>query len=407
MPRFTISILALEGTALFDDNLRPVPQKNVDYKSLPLAPTPEEYFLLSRIDGNVTVASLCSISGLSRDATMKALSRLQQAGLITMPGSFGEVSLDGSAPPSPPPQARSKSVIPATQASESATSATPASSSQASEYSLWPVAPEAFDYPADVLAENVELEEAERRDIVYRHAHVDQLDYYTFIGVTRDAKRKDIRDAYFTLSKKYHPDLFFEKELGSYRGRVEAIFQVLNKANQILSHKKKRQEYDASLPTQGAASPSVGGQERVAHASPSPSMVRPGASAPVDARQQEVTFAALLKRAEKYESAGRYADAAAEYQKAFEVKADAAVALRGANLLMRSGEEHLQGAIDLARLAANHEPGNSKPLLLLGDAYEELGNYEQAKQHYLRAQRIDPESKIIARRLKYLEVASR
>ena len=70
---------------MLDDNLRPIPQTNVDYTSLPINPTPEEYFLLSRINGNVTVGEICQISGLSIEATHKALARLQEAGLIKIP----------------------------------------------------------------------------------------------------------------------------------------------------------------------------------------------------------------------------------------------------------------------------------------------------------------------------------
>lgn len=391
-----------EVDALFEDSVRPVPQKDVDYRALPIAPTPEEYFLLSRIDGNVTVGALCTISGLSREATLKALDRLRQAGLIRVPGAFGEVPAHASA--TQPPSQQAESSAPTAQQEHA--------SAPSSTYEGWPASFEDYEYDPEVLHESgVELGEEERKDLLFRHAFHKEVDYYTYLGVAPTADRKEVRDVYFKLSKKYHPDLYYNKGMGSYQKRVEDIFQTLNKANQILSHKKKRQDYDQELASrrpemeQPSSSAMVGEQMSQPNASThhAASVVAPE----MDERKREVALAALLKRAEKYEAITQYVEAAAEYKKAFELKPDAAVALRGANLLMRSGEEHLDGAIELATLAAQHEPDNAKPFLLLGDAHEERGDYARARQCYERARQIEPSNRIIERRLKYLEVASK
>lgn len=394
---------------------------------MPLAPTPEEYFLLSRIDGNVTVGALCTISGLSREATMKALDRLRQAGLIRVPGAFGEVPAQPAVAASSAPATPSASATGAATSSASAqkadapTASVPSSSSSSSSsasYKGWPAPFSRYDYElASLQEEGVDLDEADRKDLLFRHAFHKEVDYYTYLGVERTASRKEIRDAYFKLSKRYHPDLYYNKGMGSYQKRVEDIFQTLNKANQILSHKKKRQDYDNELATregsmeQPSSSAMVG--EQVSHPAAASSSSSEHRASPqvvvpeMDERKREVALAALLKRAEKYEAISHYVEAAAEYRKAFELKPDAAVALRGANLLMRGGEEHLGEAIELATLAAQAEPDNAKPLLLLGDAHEERGDYAQARQYYEKARAIEPSNRIIERRLKYLEVASK
>ncbi len=61
-------------------------------------------------------------------------------------------------------------------------------------------------------------------------------DYYDVLGVGRDASAADIKKAYRTLARKYHPD---NKETGS-----EAMFKELTEAYEVLSDNDKRAMYD-------------------------------------------------------------------------------------------------------------------------------------------------------------------
>ena len=63
-------------------------------------------------------------------------------------------------------------------------------------------------------------------------------DYYKTLGVDKNASADDIKKAYRTLVKKYHPDL--------HPGDAAAAekFKEINEANEVLSDPKKRQNYD-------------------------------------------------------------------------------------------------------------------------------------------------------------------
>ncbi len=518
---------------MLDEDLRPIPKTDVDYKSLPINPTPEEYFLLSRINGNQTVAEICSISGLSEPDTHRALERLAEAGLIEIPEPEPDVppAADESpsgiynashndqfeqeeapsveqpimadavapdsepalsdaatsqqgpvtsepptsepevaaaadealAPPPPEPEsvggAESSSAVVADPApsgaqtasslntsslNTSSSSAPPAAASSHTEastptsepaaqkkqeeppkkkskklapvvdlahFEMWSADFQGYVFDEEAMQESVDLNEEERRHILFFHGHLDALDYYQILGVPRDAARKELRGAYFKLSKRFHPDSFYNKETGSFGTRIEDIFHALNRAHQTLSRKKKRAEYDATLgdassapSAQPVAPPQARQQQQSSARSSTPAQDR---AKGVDPKKREMAFNLLVKRAEKHEAAGDYADAAGEYRKAFSIKHDPNVALRGANLLMRCGEEHLEDAILLAKAAAKEEPENSKPLILIGDAYEEKGDYDAAKTYYNKAKALEPDNKIVQRRLKYVESASR
>jgi curved DNA-binding protein len=62
-------------------------------------------------------------------------------------------------------------------------------------------------------------------------------DYYETLGVPRDASAEDIRRAYRTLARKYHPDV--NKEAGA-----EDRFKELAEAYEVLRDPEKRERYD-------------------------------------------------------------------------------------------------------------------------------------------------------------------
>ena len=62
--------------------------------------------------------------------------------------------------------------------------------------------------------------------------------YYDILGVSKNATQDDIKKAYRTLVKKYHPDLHPGDEAAAEK------FKEINEANEVLSDEKKRKNYD-------------------------------------------------------------------------------------------------------------------------------------------------------------------
>jgi molecular chaperone DnaJ len=63
-------------------------------------------------------------------------------------------------------------------------------------------------------------------------------DYYSILGVKRDASEKDIRGAYRKLARKYHPDVNPGDK------SAESRFKEINAAYEVLKDEDKRKKYD-------------------------------------------------------------------------------------------------------------------------------------------------------------------
>jgi DnaJ-class molecular chaperone len=84
--------------------------------------------------------------------------------------------------------------------------------------------------------------------------------YYDILGVSRDAREREIRSAYRKLAREHHPDVN--------RGDsgAEARFKEINEAYQVLSDAENRKKYDRH----GANWRQAGDFERAGNAGPSP-----------------------------------------------------------------------------------------------------------------------------------------
>lgn len=76
---------------------------------------------------------------------------------------------------------------------------------------------------------------------------------YALLGVARDATRPEVRSAYFERMKRFHPEVFGDRELSLYRPRVEAIHAALTEAFATLCDAQRRAALDAALDAEAEA----------------------------------------------------------------------------------------------------------------------------------------------------------
>ena len=165
-----------------------------------------EGFLLSRIDGATPWRLLREIGGIPAGDVDVCLDRWLEAGWLVRVGGSGARTASGS------PGEASET----TAASE----APVASSGAASE----PPIDAAVAIDESALDHDLDLGLDVQRRILQYEASLDRP-YHVLLGVEPGAEPKVVKRAYFKLSKEFHPDRYFRKEIGSYAERLDTHLQ--------------------------------------------------------------------------------------------------------------------------------------------------------------------------------------
>ncbi len=100
---------------MIDDAQLLAPKPGVDYKALTAQPSPQDFLVFSRVKGAVSVAQLCTTSGLGREKTLAAIEVLLDVGLLHVVDANGNPvrsAVREPAKPVPAPSAASEVAAP-------------------------------------------------------------------------------------------------------------------------------------------------------------------------------------------------------------------------------------------------------------------------------------------------------
>lgn len=228
---------------------------------------PEEYFVWSRVDGSTTVRDILMSTGLPLDRGMAIMRRLYELGAIMLPQGPPRPAAPIAATPPPvvartaTPLATARTSTPPSAASPGAARAVPPSVQRAVTPSRPPPtagaptldAPTAAELAA--LAEDVELDRDERVRVLLIARRVASGDARAILGVAASADKKDIKRAYFKLSKEVHPDRFYKRRLGTFADRLASNFEAVTRAYQELTETRARAATSEAAATQQPQTP--------------------------------------------------------------------------------------------------------------------------------------------------------
>lgn len=166
-------------------------------------------FVLSRIDGRTTLGEIVLLTPFPESQTVAILTELFARGIIDLPGVPRPLrqSLPGSEeapPPEPEPEP-----LPQKPAAK------PAGEAVARE--LTPELKHRIDDLFGLVVDDPTPEVAAR-----------------LLGVEPGVDKKTLKRAFFALSKEFHPDRYFRKNLGEYERKLQRVFAAIKTAYESL-----------------------------------------------------------------------------------------------------------------------------------------------------------------------------
>lgn len=390
---------------------------------------PQEYFVLSRIDGLQTLRELLLTTGLPVERAISIVQRLRAIGALLVPGETAapgttaaaapaapvhapartasdaidpgaQRNRDRTLSPASPPGARgpsttnpqvpaaapaalaaTKTTGPSTVVRPSSASSSPATPLRRAANNQPPAPPSSDPDPEHdltlpaatpvelaALREDIVLDDSSRRRILAMARLADGRDPWALLGVPAGADARHLKRAYFKLSKDVHPDRYFGQRLGSFTARLPFVFEALSRAYARLT-----------------------------------SPERPGAAPPIDKAEQPQTpqeyAAELFDRACQLEVGGDHLDAMKLFAAAVRVDPQPRYLRRAASCALAAGQP--RSAVEYAKKAHSLAPNDPSSARLLAAAFRSAGKLSDAEEVLIMAMALKSENDILTSELRH------
>jgi curved DNA-binding protein CbpA len=336
--------------------------------------SPEDYFLLTRVDGRTSYRQLVLISGFVEDQAVGIQRKLRERGALLHPGE----TVPPAPPPPPPPAPPPPPTLPTVD-------------------------------PADPrLAEDVDLTPAQKIAIVGKHLSLKSATYFQVLDLPSDATRKAVKAAYFKISRDFHPDRHYGKRLGSFKQMLTDIFNVAASAHEVLSDDERREGYllSLSVPAPIADPPSGRLASSPIVAAATGNVARSSTSS-TSSTSSRVPHAVRAQAAELFEAACMD-QVSGEPARALEGFATAIAADPQPRYLRRAAEcalqaQELSKAEEYAKKARDMDARNPSSHRIMSKVHVAKGQIDEARGCLAEALRLDPGNPHILAELKELD----
>jgi tetratricopeptide (TPR) repeat protein len=206
-----------------------------------------------------------------------------------------------------------------------------------------------------------------RDECQHRLSLAAEVDHYGVLGLDRKALAPAIRESYYRLARRYHPDRFRSGPLTECLGLAESFFTRVTEAYNTLIRPEARQEYDLQMAA--------------------PQSAADGAKSDTQylARQNYVRAKALLERRHHTEAVRFLENAVRLDENVPEYRLELGILLSRNPRQREDAERHLLRAAEL-------EPASTAAYLALGQIYARAGRSVHAATMFREVLRWDPGS---------------
>jgi TolA-binding protein len=343
--------------------------------------SPNDGFVLSRVDGTLSAREIEGMIPLPPEEVRQSLLGLLSTGIV-------EFQADSRRPREPePPRPPAE---PERPSAEAAPPAVPEPPPAAESASVRTEAPPQAAPPAEEPAPTREGPSDERRlEIEGAWEGRKTMTHFEVLGLERSASGADVKEAYFRLAKRFHPDVHHGENLGDLRDKLEQVFIRLGEAYEVLRDTEKRGEYEAWI-----------GRPKAPAAAGAAVTDGPPAEAPDPEAESRRAEAAVDEATALYEKE-KYWDAIQKIEPILETLTDK-TRLRAQLVLARcylKNPKWEKTAKETLEIAVQENPKAAEAYALLGALYKQKGLRTRAASLYRRVLELQPDHKDAAEAL--------
>ena len=364
--------------------------------------SPADGFVLSRVDGVTSAREIVQMIPLPAEQTQRSLLGLLSTGVVEYAGVRRPRDASAPARPAPePPPPTAPPPPPAPPAAAPAPPPPPAPPPAAPPPSP-PPPPAAAPSPAPVADDDKAAER--RREILEAWEGLKTRNHFEVLGLARSVGEAEVKEAYFRLAKRFHPDVHHGASLGDLRDELEAVFIRLGEAYEVLRDPRKRGDYEARL---GRPRPKPVGEAGGGPAKPGPSEP-PAPEPPRDPEEEARATEEAVRRAAKLLDQAKVLEqekpGEPEHQRltydAIQLLEPIVDTLEGkarlrAQLLLARGwaknPKWAKRSEELLLKASRENPQSPEAWALLGDIYAERGLRTRAVTMYRKVLELKPD----------------
>lgn len=322
---------------------------NADGLSLAAA----EGFLLTRVEGSLELGQLVSLSGLREPDALRTIYGLVLSGLLERKA-WPYALKPGSA----------RRAEPRKEVDQPAKPATPT--------------------PRDSEAELLEFLERVSRSV----------NHYEVLNIATSASASEIKNAYYALARRFHPDRFHELATTPLHTRLESAFARITQAHEMLSDPDSKATYDTKIAAIKNAG-RISSMDSSTKASDTQTSAEGGVNLQLAEQRFQEGVAALQMREMNTATAALSAAARlAPNQPRYRAYYGRALAAHAQT--KRLAEAELQAAVKL-------DPANATYRVMLATLYRDLGFWRRAINELERALSLDSKNAEARRMLQSLE----
>jgi tetratricopeptide (TPR) repeat protein len=238
-------------------------------------------------------------------------------------------------------------------------------------------------------------DDSRRREILQAHETLRAKNHFEVLGIPRGSSEAQIKEAYFRLAKRFHPDAHHDPALADLADKLEAVFIRLGEAYELLRNAHSRASYEAAL---GARS-SAGSPVAAASVPETPQAADPA----YEVQLAEQSY----RKAEKHYEREQYWDAIQLLEPAVpKVQGKSLTKVRV--LLAKSylkNPKWLKRAEEQLQNAVRDEPTSAEAHFLLGGIYKAGGLKSRAIHAFQRVLELKPDHEKAAVELDELQPA--